>query len=248
VFSVADRERARERVLAIARKDRRVVAAAVVGGAARGREDRWSDLDLTFGVTDVEGVMVDWTRELARDGAVHLFDLGVQSSRYRVFLLPGSLQVDLSFTPEAEFGALGPGFQLLWGQAATRPPLPAASPRHMTGLAVHHAVRARVSIERDRVWQAQYWISQLRDEALALACRRRGLEADHGRGLDRLPEDVLAAAAPTLVGALDRGELLRALAAAVDLLLQEAGEPAAGLATELRELGQRTPSSTSTTS
>src|SRR4051794_28045621 len=156
----------------MARKDRRVAAAAVVGGAARGREDRWSDLDLSFGVTDVDGVLVDWTRELAHDGAVHLFDLSVQASRYRVFLLPGNLQVDLSFTTEAEFGALGPGFQLLWGAAGTRPPLPSTSPRHMTGLAVHHAVRARISLERGRVWQAEYWIAQLRDEALALACRK----------------------------------------------------------------------------
>jgi hypothetical protein len=248
VFSVEDRERTRERVLALARKDRRVVAAAVVGGAARGRADRWSDLDLTFGVTDVDGVMVDWTRELAGHGAVHLFDLGVQASRYRVFLLPGNLQVDLSFTPEAEFGALGPGFQLLWGEAVTRPPLPAPSPRHMAGLAVHHAVRGRVCIERERLWQAEYWISALRDEALALACRKRGLDFAYGRGLDRLPEDVLAAAGPALVRSLGRDELLRALAAAIELLLQEAGEPAAGLASQLRELPQRTPSSTSTTS
>src|SRR4051795_8237856 len=99
----------------MARKDPRVLAAAVVGGAARGRGDRWSDLDLTFGVTDVDGVMVDWTRELARDGAVHLFDLGVQSSRYRVYLFPGNLQVDLSFTPEAVSGRSGRGFQKLWG-------------------------------------------------------------------------------------------------------------------------------------
>src|SRR4051812_29454922 len=192
--------------------------------------------------------MVDWTRELARDGAVHLFDVSVAASRYRVFLLPGNLQVDLSFAPDTEFGALGPGFELLWGEAVTPPPLPAPSARDLTGRAVHHAVRARISLERARVWQAEYWIAQLRDEALAIACRRRGLEAAHGRGRDRLPEDVLAAAAPALVGSLDRDELWRALAAAIELLLGEAGEPAAGLASELRALAQRMPSSTSTTS
>jgi hypothetical protein len=37
-----------------------------------------------------------------RHAAVHLFDLPFLSSLYRVFLLPGSLQVDLSFTPAAD--------------------------------------------------------------------------------------------------------------------------------------------------
>ena len=225
----------RERVLAMARKDPRVVAAAVVGGAARGRADRWSDLDLTFGVTDLDGVMVDWTRELTGEpGAVHLFDTALAASRYRVFLFPGNLQVDLSFTPEAEFGALGPGFQLLFGEPVTRPSLPAPNARHRSGLAAHHAVRARICIERGRAWQAEYWISALRDEALALACMKRGL--DGGRDLDRLPEELLALAEPALVRGLDAEELARALAAAVELLLGEAGEPAAGLAAQLREL------------
>ncbi len=249
MFTPEDREKIREKILAMARKDNRVTAAAVIGGAARGRADRWSDIDLTFGVTDVDGVMVDWTRDLTGEpGATHLFDLDRGGSRYRVFLFPGNLQVDLSFTPEKEFGALGPAFQLLFGETITRPSLPASSPRHLAGMAVHHAVRARVCIERERVWQAEYWISALRDEVLALACRNRGLEAAYGRGLDRLPEDVLALARPTLVTSLDADELYRALHAAIELLLAEAGEPATGLASSLRELGQRTPSSTSTTS
>jgi hypothetical protein len=249
VFTEEDRERIRDKVLAMARKDRRVTAAAIIGGAARGRVDRWSDVDLTFGVTDIDGVMVDWTRELTGEpNATHLFDLSIAASRYRVFLFPGNLQVDLSFTPENEFGALGPGFQVLFGEAVTRPSLPSPSPRHMAGMAVHHAVRARICVERERVWQAEYWISALRDETLALACRNRGLEAAYGRGLDRLPEAVLDQARSVLVRSLDADELIRALDAGVELLLAEAGEPATGLASSLRELGQRTPSSTSTTS
>src|SRR3954454_9674048 len=98
MFTPDERERTRERILALARKDNRVTAAAVIGGAARGRADRWSDIDLTFGATDVEGVMVDWTRELTGDpGSPPLFHLQVPPSRYRVFLFPGNLQVDLSF-------------------------------------------------------------------------------------------------------------------------------------------------------
>ena len=52
VFSIEDRDRVREHVLALAEADPRVVAAAVVGGLADGAGDRWSDLDLTFAVAD----------------------------------------------------------------------------------------------------------------------------------------------------------------------------------------------------
>jgi hypothetical protein len=241
LFTVEDRERVRERLLALARADPRVVAAAVVGADAADRGDRWSDLDLTFGVAvgeSVEAVMAGWTETLATElGAVHLFDLSVAASHYRVFLAPGSLQIDLSFTPATEFGALGPDFRLLFGTAVERPPAPPwHSARHMSGLAVHHAVRARFCIERGRRWQAEYWISGVRDQALAIACANRGLEPAYGRGIDQLPAELLAEFEPALVRSLEREELLRALAAAIEVLLQESGEPASLVEPQLREL------------
>ena len=45
--------------------------------------------------------------------AVQLLDLVIGASIYRVFLLPGSRQFDLSFTPASEFGAGSPKFKLL---------------------------------------------------------------------------------------------------------------------------------------
>jgi len=227
VFSVDDRDRVRDRVLEMAETDQRVVAGAVVGGLADGGGDRWSDLDLTFGVADdvpVSDVLEDWTRAMAAEfDAAHLFDLPAGASIYRVFLLPGCLQVDLSFTPGHEFGAIGPRFKLLFGSAVEKAPLPPASPRHLFGLAVHHALRARFCIERGRLWQAQYWIGQIRDEGFALACLRRDLPAAHARGIDDLPVDVKAAFEGTLVRSLDREELMRALRSAIEALLAESG-------------------------
>ena len=109
----------------------------------------------------------------------------------------------------------------------------------MFGLGVHHAVRARFCIERGRRWQAEHWISETRGQALALACRRRGLPSAHGRGFDRLPDEVLAKLEPALVGSLERSDLLQALGAAIEVLLQEAEESreaADRLASRLREL------------
>jgi hypothetical protein len=228
MFSPEERDRARGRILAMARADRRIVAGAEIGAAAQGRGDRWSDLDLGFGVGDgatPADLLADWTPHLEREfEAVHLFDLTVSSTIYRVFLFPGALQVDLSFAPVAEFGSRGPKFRLLFGRALEHPPFVPPSARHLFGLGVHHAVRGRLCIERGRLWQAQHWISELREIGLSLACRGRGLETRQGRGYDELPPKTLKPFEATLVRSLDQDELVRALGAAIDGLLREAGE------------------------
>jgi len=227
VFTIEDRDRARERLIRMGREDRRVVACAEVGSMAVGRGDRWSDLDLTFGLAAgvrAADVLADWAREIEEEfDAVQLFDLPFLSSIYRVFLFPGALQVDLSFTPASDFGALGPDFRLVFGETVERAHVLPPSAAYLFGLGAHHAVRARFSIERGRVWQAEYWISGVRDQALTLACLRLGLDPWNARGFDALPEEAKAPAGEALVRSLDRDELLRALARAIDGLLRESG-------------------------
>lgn len=228
MFDVEERDRVRARVLALASSDPRVVSGAEVGSLALGEGDRWSDLDLTFAVADgvpVDEVLTDWTVRLGDElSAVHLFDLPAAQTIYRVFLLAGGLQLDVSFTPAAAFGAAGPKFKLLFGSAIEKPFAEPPSAHELFGYGVHHARAARVAIERGRYWSAEYWISALRDYALSLACRRRGLPAVYGRGFDELPRDVLEAFGDALVRSLERQELLRALAVALDGLLREADE------------------------
>ncbi|MCI0354244.1 MAG: nucleotidyltransferase domain-containing protein [Chloroflexi bacterium] len=243
MFTVADRNRLRDRVLQLAASDPRVVAGAAVGSLARDQGDRWSDLDLTFAVADnlpVLDVLEDWTHNLVEEfGAAHLFDLPSGPSIYRVFLLPGCLQFDLSFTPAAKFGPTGPRFKLLFGASVDKPYPQPPSAQELFGYAVHHALRARFCIERGRYWQAAYWISGARDYALSLACRRRGLPSSHGRGFDDLPPDVRHLFLSALVTSLERDELLRALGRTIEGLLHEADEVrelAAKVEPQLREL------------
>lgn len=243
MFTVDFRDRIRDRVLALAEADARVVAGAIVGSMALSPGDRWSDLDLTFAVADetpIADVLRDWTDTLASElDAVTLFDLPSEASIYRVFLLPGCLQFDLSFTPASSFGTRGPTFRLLFGSAVERPFVPEPDPHELFGYAVHHALRARFCIERERLWQAEYWISGVRDYGMSLACRRRDLPARNGRGYDALPTDVREAFAGSLVRSLDREELARALSVAIEALLRET-EPVQDVATrvepQLREL------------
>jgi predicted nucleotidyltransferase len=240
MFTVEQRDALRDRVLRLAEEDDRVVAAAVVGSlAVDGGADRFSDLDLTFSISDpvpVTGVLDDWTTRLVDElDAVTLADLERGLTTYRVFLLPGALQLDLSMTPAAQFRPYGPRMRLVFGQAAAdepgacRPPgslfidTPAVA-RGIFGWGVIYALHTRACIERRRVWQAEHYVGAVRDHALSLACLRHGVVAVQARGYDELPAEILAQFNRTLVGAAEPGTLRVALAASVTALLREGAQ------------------------
>jgi hypothetical protein len=230
VFTVEQRDALREHLLRLAEEDERVVAGAAVGSLAVDRGDRFSDLDLTFGIADhvpVADVLNDWTRTLIDElDAVHLADLERGPTTYRVFLLPDALQFDLSMTAAAHFGPAGPRFRLLFGETAagesegSMPPVA----RDLFGWGVIYALHARVCIERGRVWQAEHYVGAVRDHALALACLRQGLPAVQARGYDDLSAETLARFDAAHVGAVEAGALRTALAASVLALMRAGAE------------------------
>lgn len=237
MFTAARRDAVRKQLLDAARRDGRIVAAAVTGSAARKAEDRWSDLDLAFAVADDadrDGVVADWTQRLHQDWqAVHYWDLPFGPSLFRVFLLPDALEVDLSFTPAPVFGPSTPSFTLVFGAAGRPAAPPASDTRRLVGIAWHHVLHARASIERDRPWQALHLISVLRDHVFMLAGIRLGLSTTAGKNYDAMPEELRAALRPSLVATLSAGELRRALAACLEAFLEEAAHLDAGLAASL---------------
>jgi hypothetical protein len=240
VFTVEQRDALGARMLRLAEEDERVVAGAAVGSLAVGTGDRFSDLDLTFGIVDgvpVAQVLDAWTRTLSEElHAIELADLTAGPTTYRVFLLPDALQFDLSMTPATEFRPAGPRFQLLFGEtAADEPeasapvagrlliPTPAVA-GDIFGWGVIYALHARACIERGRVWQAEHYVGAVRDHALSLACLSRGLPAAQARGYDDLSPETLTAFDRTHVGSLEPDVLRRALGASVLALLNEGGE------------------------
>jgi len=237
MFNIDYRNQVRRRILQLADSDPRVAAGAVVGSLALSEGDRWSDLDLTFAVADehaLHSVLDDWSHILFEEfDAAHLFDLPSGPSIYRVFLLPGCLQFDLSFTPASKFGATSPRFKLLFGEAVEREHLKPPPARELFGYAAHHALRARFCIEREKFWQAEYWISETRNYALHLACLRHGLPASNGRGFDDLPPEVLNTFQPCFVATLERQELLRALGCVIEALLSEEATDIADLVSKV---------------
>ena len=243
MFSVEDREQVRDRLVKMSGADPRLVSGALIGSTVGGRGDRWSDLDLTFGLADnasIDDVLDDWTKRLAAEfGAVHLFDLPYLSTMYRVFLLPGNLQVDLSFTPGNKFLGKGLKHDVLFGSPIERDAAAPTSPKQVFGLAVVYLLHARACIARGRLWEAEYCISAARDQALALACLHRGLRTTYGRGFDDLPHDILTPFTGTLVGSLDNRQLLQKIGKTVNELLKnsdDVGELASKIESQLRDI------------
>jgi len=258
VFTVEQRDALRERLLRLAEEDERVVAGAVVGSLAVDGGDRFSDVDLTFGIAEhvqVADALDDWTCSLTEElDAVQLADLERGSTTYRVFLLPDALQLDLSMTTASRFSPAGPRFRLVFGETvgddAKAPPPPAvgdlfistpAVPGDIFGWGVIYALHSRACIERGLVWQAEHYVGAVRDHALALACIREGVTEVQARGYDDLSAETQARFEDAHVGALEPGALRAALAASALALIHEGAEArlphAQVVAERLAELG-----------
>jgi len=237
MFTPEQRGRLRDLLLAAAHADVRITGAAVTGSAAIDQEDRWSDIDLALCVAadaDYGEVIAGWTNDMyATHGALDHMDVTAGHALYRVFLLSSTLQVDLAFWPETEFGPTGPKFRLVFGAANELPPVPGPLATELIGLGWLHALHARSSIGRGRAWQAEYMISAVRDHVLALACLRHGLPVVQGRGVDRLPPEATGAVSKTLVGSLEPAELKRAFGAVTEALLREVQQVDSRLADRL---------------
>ena len=237
VFTPQEREQIRRELVAAAKADSRIGGAAHLGSAAIGQLDRWSDIDLALCLApdaDLNQVLADWTTRLYRDhAAVANHDVKRGDILYRVFLLDNTLQVDLSFWPINELRAVGPKFSLIFGAAGEPISVPDPDSKDLIGMAWLYGLHVRASIERSRRLQAEYMLSGMRDNVLALICKRHGVAAVQGRGLDDLSEEQKSRAAECLARSLEPVELKRAFRLTVNALLEEVRYADSGLATKL---------------
>ncbi len=116
MFTAEDRDSVQARLLARGEADSAITGAAFTGSLATGDGDRWSDTDLVLAVRgELTPVLNRWTRWLYDElGALHHWDLPAGPRIVRVFLLPGWLEIDLTFAPEDQFGPRGPQCSPNW--------------------------------------------------------------------------------------------------------------------------------------
>lgn len=230
IFTSDERERLRDELIAAARQDPNLCGAAHTGSAASAQLDRWSDIDLALCLKPVashdqvsyERVIAEWTTRLyQRHHAVAHVDVMRGPTLFRVFLLRNTLQVDVAFWRAEDFGAIGPNFRLIFGEARATAAETQSNPQALIGMAWLYALHVRSSLARGRVLQTDYMLSGMRNHVFELACVRCGVVAKQARGLDDLPAAERETAAKCIPRSLDPAELKRAFQNTMDALLRE---------------------------
>ena len=205
----------RDAIVDRASNDDRITSAALVGSLTTDQADEWSDVDLTFGIEgdSIDEVATDLTSWLCeRHRASVLLDFPVEETLYRVFLLPDSLQLDLSFTPGGRARSAGPRFQQLFGEHVVTASTP-VDPNELAGWAILHCLSSRTCIARGKLWQALHSVNELRDLILNMHCAQADLPVGFGRSFDELPAHILERFDDTLPKTIEPTELARALSA-----------------------------------
>jgi hypothetical protein len=225
MFSRDERKRIRAALVSSAQSDSQLTGAAHLGSAAADRLDDWSDIDLALCISPksaVDEVVAVWTARLYEShGAVAHCDVRRGETLYRVFLLRNTLQVDISFWPADRFRATGPKFKLIFGIANEPQPSLTDSAAELIGLAWLYGLHVRSSIARQRLLQAEYMLSNMRNRVIALASLREGLSTSEGRGFDELSRDQRTGFVQSYPSALTAEELQRAFQRTTSALLNE---------------------------
>ena len=232
MFTPDDRERVLEKVLDLARADHRLDAAVLTGSLGSGKEDRWSDIDIAFVVSEVETcpqVTGDWV-DLCEGqfDVAHRYEIAFGTTLVRGFLLRDGLELDLAFTPAADFVVWGP-VRVMFDRsgsatrAAEQPQAWAITPDWSgeAGFGWHDVVHACAAANRNRPWQAIFYLQRVRNRTLALASQRHGHDAEEFKHVDDLPENERDPLLESLVGNLDQTSLIAAIEVATNGFVTE---------------------------
>lgn len=228
MFSMVDRSGLLDYLVGQARSDESITAAALVGSLARHEADSWSDIDLALRVEDgaaLTAIADIWTARIQRvHPVVDTLDIWAGLALYRVHILDNTLQVDLSLWTRNTFGSADEAFSVIFGESARVEPEAGTAREAMIGWGWLYALHVRSALARGRTWQAIEMLGDLRKQVVALACARADLPPFQGRGVDRLPAQVLAELERTMPGSTEFSELHRAFAHLSSLLGDEAAD------------------------
>ncbi len=246
IFTPRQRDATLAWVLHRGEEDLRLEAGVVTGSMGSGTADRWSDIDVAFVVDDSESsdlVATDWVAGLSRELAVaHHYATAFGPTLVRGFLLDNGLEVDLSFTPSADFAVWAPvrvSFDRT-GRAtraaeSAQPWTPTPAWSDQAGYAWHDVVHACVAVNRHKPWRALFYLQRVRNRTLTLASERHGHDASEFVHVDALPAAERDPLLATLVDRLEPETLLGAIDAATRAFLDELARGEPTLAARLKQ-------------
>ncbi len=227
MFTSKERDTIRNQILEKAQGDFRLSGGAITGSFVLGNEDRWSDVDLAFGVIGqdkVEATLKDFTQFMYDNyDCYHHLDVLSGDWTYRVFFLNNTLQVDIAFVHDEQFRARAPSFKLVFGKSLEPHYNPPRQVDVLVGWAWLYALHVRTSLARQKYWQSEYYISGIRDYVISMMCLRHNLPTTEGRGVDSLPIDLRTSLEAGLMSSLHPAELRRAFEAIIEVFIVELG-------------------------
>jgi|WetSurSiteA1Bulk_404760.scaffolds.fasta_scaffold11372_5 hypothetical protein len=243
LFTDIERNILLECVTKIAQSDNRVSGGALVGSFASNEIDRYSDIDITFGIKpefEPLSVLNEWTISLKSEiEIVDYFDVKRDSAIYRVILFSNGLEIDLSVVPKIDYGPISPNFKLLFGEAINRTNFLEQPLRTLIGWGWHHVLHANSAIKRLNLWQAEYWLSSLRNYIISMKCMRLGLPSAHARGADRINNFDKKVLESTLIQTLELKELYKVLMILANEYIKEVLPENINLAAVLQNIFQK---------
>ncbi len=238
-FSPAERQGILDRLIAALEEDQAVAGALIVGSAAEGFDDVYSDIDLCAVVAHPEDVYPTsqaWGSRLEQLLPVFFSgDLKRGPNSYLwVVLLENFLEVNLTFQHLDDLRARRGRWKVAFDRTGKIEGIQQASAtdRPRTDLQEayyervrwvwHYVMHATVAAQRGQMWRALHELEQVRTKALELRGLRDGLETKRLRQVDQMAPAFLSGMEQTLVARLERPEIMRALTTATDHFFREA--------------------------
>lgn len=261
-FTPTERQQTLEKIIAALREDTRIAGAIIVGSAAVGFEDEYSDIDLGAVVhrpEDSAPCFLDWLHRMqAMFSIIHRFEVHPAPNIFlHGFLLEGFLEVDISFQPLDQLIARRTRWKVAFDRTGTikgimrsswqnrTEPDGSGAYTHQLGDIWYFIMHALVSLRRGLPWRALGCLHEIRQAILSLAELNYKKEVRFSRQLDAMPPEFLRQYEQTLVARAEPAEIQAALHAAADCFFDQAqhlslihghADTVANLKSRMREL------------
>jgi len=228
LFTEVERLAALEILLGAMRKDERLAGVLLVGSAAEGFDDRFSDIDLTVVVDDqfpVPILFAAWKNRIAEllpvvsTFEVHYADNMVLAG----FLLDNFLELDIGFLGFTDLFAKRGRWKVAFDRTGQIDDIMLASWNNRTETSLeteyhhlldsiwHYITHVTISLARGHKWRALHYLETVRTKVIELACIRRGFDPHHFRPVHQLPSYFLDELQETLLVDMADEEIYRAL-------------------------------------